>query len=703
MLKIFYKTLLVSLLSGSLLMLDFSYKGALIQMNSLRAETVKTEGIEDNDMMATLTMASVGLIAARLFTYKMTTDVMLAAAGGAAFIAGEILATLKLKEVMKDLETQITRDDKGNIDQKQIETLERLKESYQKAKETANTKKTLQKAAAAAFAAAAIAAIVLKSSETLAFEGCQATLTAAGSSCPMSAGTAASSTAALKSLQAGREAAPTSMTGKSTEVSGLAAFTSAQAALSASLAASAVAYAICPGTCQEATAAACTAAAASIQACSSVAPTCEMTGAYGVFGVISYQPLKPMMSEPVYYSAIPKSENIFANISKFFMSEARADLFSPLGIASSLAIKYLLATNLALSAQIDAFLFTPMKRGMAWAALSALTFAATGATDNQIKKLEANIQKIDQILNSMYALKNGVASTGALGVTNPKIDKTLVINKNVGINTSKNKDIDLKESGGSALPCVTGSNPDKCPSFSSQINAQADIKLMPEYLQTQIGDISKLTDGINGTSKVSGTTLGLAETVGNQQNALRAELKKQQKNLQDKLKAAGVNIDLARESSKLEASMKAAVQKELDAKKTTAGQILSSFGGGRSGSSSAFSSGLATSPTDASKKATDKNSADKAKAVGGGTFAAVPAPTGFDSKLGKDEELEARLAAEQKAADEAAAAASATQTASMDDYEMKNDITQDKESSIFDLISNRYQKSGYPRLFKRIK
>jgi hypothetical protein len=40
--------------------------------------------------------------------------------------------------------------------------------------------------------------------------------------------------------------------------------------------------------------------------------------------------------------------------------------------------------------------------------------------------------------------------------------------------------------------------------------------------------------------------------------------------------------------------------------------------------------------------------------------------------------------------------------ATMDDYEIKTDITRDSKENIFDVISKRYKKSGYPRLFKRL-
>ena len=63
---------------------------------------------------------------------------------------------------------------------------------------------------------------------------------------------------------------------------------------------------------------------------------------------------------------------------------------------------------------------------------------------------------------------------------------------------------------------------------------------------------------------------------------------------------------------------------------------------------------------------------------------AIPAATSFNPKFEKDKdaELEAKLAEEKRIADEAAAAAAkATTTASMDDYVLKNDITQDKDLS----------------------
>lgn len=702
MLKYFYKTLLVSLLCGSLLMLDFSFKSGSMRINTVQAETVTTEGIKDGDLMATLTMTSVGLIASRLYTYKQTTDTMIAAAGGASFIAGEILAYFKLKNVMKDLETQITRDKDGNIDQKQIETLEKLKQSYVEAKGTANTKKNLQMAAAAAFAAAAVAAAVLKSSEMLAFQGCSTVLTAASTACPFSSGAASAASGSLTALQTGREGGGPSMTTKGVETTGLTTFTTSLTTLTASLSASAAQYSsICSlpygaGVWACPYIGACTSAAATIQSCNAIAPTCQMTGAYGVIGTIGYNPFMPK-KELVSKAKVP---NAFGKLLNFFVPEARADLFSPMGIASSMAIKYLMATNASLGATIDTFLFTPLKRAMAWGVLSGLTFAASSATDGQIAKIEGNIQKIDAILNSMYSYKNGVGTSQTPGVNNPTIEKTIMQNTALGINANADQDIDLKASGMN-MPCFTGDNSEKCASFSNQLKSQPDFKSMPDTMQAQIGSISKLADGMNGVSKISSSTLSEAKSLANQSNALKAEMAKRQKELQDKLKASGSKLDLEKETAKLENSIKSAVQKELDKNKMTAGQMLASFGGGRSD----FGLGGASSVvTDANKNMKDVKGAKKGGA--GTAISVVALPAASLPKQLDDKSLANSLkegASAQDASLTANAAVAAKTADSIDNFELKNDITKDKESSIFELISNRYQKSGYPRLFKRIK
>lgn len=695
-------------------MMDFHFKGASLNlnMNSVQAETVKTEKIDDKDMMGTLTMTVAGTLASRMYKYKMTTDIMLGAAGGAAFLAGEVLAFLKLKKVMKDIETEVVRDEKGKIDQKQIEVLEKLKQSYKEAKGTATTKKTLQMAAAAAFAAAGVMAYMMEATNTAALTACTGGVTTALGSLSASLAGCTGPQAGVCVAQIG--ACTTLITTFQTHlmshelarqapgtpsIAGLSVATTNQAALTAELSG----MSACTGFAS--------AGLAVPGACSALIPAEKLSDTGGTMMAYDNQMKRNPLYKDLYKDSfkeqlISKSEPNESWISKYFSKAAnlifpvaKAELFSAMGIASSGAVTFLLATSATLGAQLDFFMLVPKNRAMVWAGLGALTYAATSATENQIKQIDGNIQKIDQILNSMYSNANGVATSNGIGVNNPKIEKSIVQDKKLVINENLSTDVDLKALGGTSLSCVTGSDPEKCPSFGSQLNAQTDVKTMPDTIQAQISSISKLTDALNGRSRISGSTLKLAQSVAGQQNALSLELKKQQKNLQEKLRSSGSNIDLAAENAKLEASMKATVQKQLDARKTSASQMYASFGGGGFGSGASGAVG-----SDASKDADANKLAAKNAAFKGSMIAIPAAVASMNPKLNaSDAELEAQLAAEKKAADDAAAAAAAGQTASIDDYDLKNDITQDKESSIFDLISNRYQKSGYPRLFKRVK
>ncbi len=692
MLKYFYKMLLVSILSGSLLILDFGFKGSQININfnSARAESVKTNGIGDEDISSTLTMSIVGLIASRLYTYQpMTTDVTIAAVAGAAFIAGEIAAFAKLKDVMKDIETEVLRDDKKVIDRKQIEALEKLKESYQKAIESSNIKKTLQQASAAAFTTAAVAALVLKSSELLALQGCQAALTTAGATCTGTTAEATALVGQLTTIQTAREAPAASVSQKPTEVSGLSAFTLGLETYTTTLS-------LAAATSNPALSAACATAATSIQVCNAISPTLQTTEAFGFpfhLGLNQLQNTFP----PAHYCEIPKGENVFTRLSHFFIPEAKADLLSPMGIASGVAVKFILATSPALSATIDSFLFTPMKRAMAWGILAGLSYSASSATDNQIHILNGNIAQIDMILNTMYAQENGTVAGGATKPTlkNPYIQSYSVINQPLKVIDPKSEIVDLNEKGDLSLPCLTGDGVKKCESISAKLDSQIDVKSMPDSIQATIGNIGKFGESLNKAGSITANTMTLAQAISGKQNALKEELAKQQKALQAQLKASGSKTDLAKESAKLAADMKAKMKKQLDSNKMSAREMLASFGGSRVG---LYSEG--SSVTDANRlEAASKNAAAAKAVLSKLDVLNIPAPLNPSAKSANDE-LDDEL--KNKEAEQLAmASAENAKAASIDTYDLKNDITTDKQTSLFELISNRYQKSAYKRLLKK--
>lgn len=89
---------------------------------------------------------------------KFSTDMMLAAAGGVAYIYAEVSSTIKDKKARDDIE-EAYKDDKKNGNNGQVAALEAEKESYEEIAKTAEDKAKVQKIAAAAFAAASVVGI----------------------------------------------------------------------------------------------------------------------------------------------------------------------------------------------------------------------------------------------------------------------------------------------------------------------------------------------------------------------------------------------------------------------------------------------------------------------------------------------------------------------------------------------------------------
>lgn len=729
MLKFIYKVFLIALMSGSLLMIDISYKQiglsqafgqtpgtipssststssstANVQAQNTQAantqveaaqssEKLKTNGIKDSNMMATLTMTAVGVLTQRLWKCTLTTDMMVAAAGGAMFIGGEILAFMKLKKVMKDMETEITRDKYGNINQQQIETIQKLKQSYVEAKKTANTKKMLQMAAAAAFAAAGVIALTQYMAEMAAEKACLAALQTSAKTC-MTTGKSMMSyppTSALGAMYVSG--------GGMTELSGglelgldkfltipgpsFMIFTTAKAKDAAALAKETAASAQCP--------------MSSAGTASCTAKRTMKTMNRGACPVPPAAVSIPFIKKSLYAGLTHKNEKrniVYEIFSKYFLSEAQANLFSPMGIASSAAISYLLATSATLGITIDTYLAVPMNRAIIWGVLAGLTFMASSATDNVIAQIDANIAKIDAILNNLNSMAKGTALANTT-IKNPGIQGVTPKPNPIKPFNYDEAEVNLDDIPGGKLPCYTGDGTKSCTSFEEQISKDAGYVAMNVPSKNLINGIMKAADGFNGRTKITTGAMANAAKVAGNANALNATLKKNRDELRKALKNS--QIDLDKREKEFADSIEKSNRAQLKKMNMSANQMLGSMYGGTS-----FPEGDSKV---ASAAPADAATGDVGVAAGGvidlNAGAAIGATdlgvTGADATAMSEEELAAQQAA-------ALAAANANASgATMDDFELKNDITKDKDTSLFELISNRYQKSGYPRLFKRIK
>lgn len=655
MFKLICRTLFIAILSGSLLI-----NGA----PEARAETVSTKGVGDENMLATLTMSAVGIIASRMWKCKMTTDMMLAAAGGAAFLVGDVLAYSDLKKVMKDLQTEVKRDESGKADRAQISALERLKESYEKAKKAAGTKKTLQQLAAAAFAAAAIAAYMLVAEEQAIIAACQAGITTAVSTCSAMTGPACPTCAAGAAQLSAQIATPQLIQGISlipapSNAQGVKT-TSALGILDAALTAAS-------GTCP--------AAAAAVGACQPIKPLFALSK-----GVCPM----PLVVDNNLFTPIHPTPNLFEQI--FFSPVYAGDMFSPMGIVSSLAIGYIIGTATNLGLMIDVIMFSPMNRAIVWGIFSALTLAASSATDDVIKKLEENIAKIDGILKEMNKLTNGNAGTNVAAAEKDKEKKSS--EKPVLVDVQANGDVLFSSSEAQQnLPCVAGPDSAKCDSFMEKLKKSPDfINFSPE-MKDMVMQIARGVGHINGASSVTAGNIGAINTALKDAGSVQNMLAKKQKEVQTLLKKNGSKFNFAQESEKFSKSLRAMMEKGLKEKKMSAREMSALMGTG------ALSAKIASK--DETLKTISKDVAKKASApthVGAlaGNHLPSPAATSVPGVTMKDG-LET--------APENANAGDAN-----DKYEINNlDIVTDKNESIFVLLSNRYLKSAFPRLLDKTK
>lgn len=114
MLKLIYKTILVSIISCVLMVGELSSfadsRGTLTRNNDgsyQRTNSYDMKATNKEPVMAIIAMLAVGFLGSRLLTYeKWTADMTVAAAASGIYIAGEIYNLINAKKDMKALEVQ---------------------------------------------------------------------------------------------------------------------------------------------------------------------------------------------------------------------------------------------------------------------------------------------------------------------------------------------------------------------------------------------------------------------------------------------------------------------------------------------------------------------------------------------------------------------------------------------------------------------
>lgn len=696
MLKHLYKTLLISVISGSLL--SFSPAIALAADGQTQTTTdsngvitakksYKFDKISDSDMLASITMLAGGVITARMLkVYKPPTpDVLIAAAGGAAYIAGELITNIKFKGKIDEMTIEVEKKNNQEINEEQVKRLQDLKTSYEEAKKTTGYKKMLQLGSATAFGAAGVYAAYTAISEHGTVAACRAAMStshATLSAC-VAAGTAAGATGAAaaeatacKSCQA--LLVPYAGTYNSYTLSRAIpkfSFTSDKEAeaYEATLLATGARCESIPGT-------ATTSVATEMEACrtsvlamkknetNAMSPADKLNPATSNF-ISKYLniPVVTNVADPLIEKKITGLADYIEKGIELLFPKAQASWLPLLGFSASAVATFTLITATTFP-QIDLLMFVPRNRAIAWGLFAAMALLSAKASDNVMKKLDANIAKIDAILADLNKMSAGVK---AQNLTQQGI-------KIATVNPVGNTGVSFSTDSVAKTDCMTGNNSTNCPALANQLTSMPGFANLPDSFKDIATQSVGLGDSLSGANGISGSTLSSAESLGNKQNAI-AKLLNSRQAILDKLNP---KTTMQKEQDKLEKSLAAKVKKALETKGMNATGFMASIG---------------ATPIDSSlaKKDLEPTSGNK--------LSASTNAVNIQDGAGSDKEAQSLKLdfKEQTPGDGLSMGEVTSSGGAAKEYDIKSpEINGEFGPSLFELISGRYIKSGYPKLLE---
>ena len=693
MLKYFYKTFLIAILSGSLLSLQ-SGTALAAGTNSTDSKGLITntqshqfDKVTDSDMLASLGMLSGGFITGRMLkSYSpVTTDVMIAGAAGVAFIAGEILSNMKFKGTIDAMTVEVTKQSDGKVNEEQIQRLQDLKKSYEEAKNTTKTKKMLQMASAVAFGVASATAGYMAFNEFQASAKCIAAMTTsltALSTCP-EAGTpqtaaifkpeCARCALQIKELQtsfakieAGRISPGPSLLEKNS-------ITPTQTAAMIPRCSEWFPGAVTPMNVSANIAATCGVALkmeSLNQIYSTIPPAKIVFQSNELLNEILFKGAAPKFSYERFQSRDISNNSMIKTALDFFFPTAQASWLPMLGLGAGLLTSFVLGTSAA-ATQIDMYMFVPFNRSLAFAALGGVALLAANSSQNVMDKLDENIAKIDTILADLNKMAAGVK---AQNLTQQQISiKTINPENQAIIPFSKNN---------SKTDCLMNNSTENCKLAANQLSSMPGFANLPDSFKDIATQSVSLGDKLSGSQGLSGSTLASAESLGNKQNAV-AKLLANRNAAYEKL--TGGKVNLKNEQGKFLDGLKGAWKKSLQKQGLTATGMMASIG--NSGISGAGSSnGFKTNEVAPKSPAVSANVVD------------------ISAQNGDKEKDTLNLDFKEAPAENFAAvdmSGGTTSGGSAPEYVIdSNEINGKNGPSLFEVISGRYIKSGYPKLLE---
>lgn len=716
MLKLIYKFFLISIMSFSLITMNTislaqdvqsspnNTNSAISQMSQPNSDGVyrdsngvlkknenhKFEGTKDDDPLNIITMLVIGIIGMKLILYeKRTPDMLVVVAASGAYILAEIANIANLKSQLKGMSVDVTKSSDGKVDQAQIETLEKLKLSYQKAKQSAKTRKMLQVTAAAAYTTAVGVATYERLHVDGLLRSCNAAIDTVAAKLTVHAKRKISE-AEILSMDGDQPGAGRAIMASSHAEACKARLVEFKANLAVdhgiwnksgpSIVKSPeekisdnknLARASEP--CKDAEAEAVRGSAV-INACQSYIVAKGQFSAYGFIDKLFTSQNLPSNSEKMLISNINNSVMSNFNINKssshgfqlildYLLPRAEAGVISLFALGAGALAAYM-TTELAFAHKIDDQIFTPGGRIILWSALTAITGYAIYATQKEIDKIDGHINEIDQILKDLYTLKSGVKSNN---VNEQQI-------KLASLKPIQEVDLQLNPNASFKSDCLGGSLGSNCASLSDQMKSMPGYSELPDSFKTIASQATRIGDGLSGTNKISAATLTSAGSFSGQIKAIGKLNDTLKTKLNESLAKDGMpKVDFDKETKNLTNNLVTTTGKALQSSGMSSGTFLASMGVGPVNSPpvAKISKPVFISP------------------------ATVIAPV-------KEKKPEFTLDLKENT-NSADVVGGSNRSAPKEKFDIgANDINTNSGDSIFQMISNRYFKSGYPKLLDEI-
>jgi hypothetical protein len=697
MFNYFSKLTLVTILSTTLINLQVSsvYAGvttttAPITTDSKGVTTARKQHnfdkIKDENMLTSLTMLAGGFIAGRMMaSYRpITTDVMIAGAAGAAFIAGEVMSNMKFRDEMKAISIEVDKKSDSKVNEEQVQRLQDLRATYEKAKGATETKGKLQKAAAVAFFAASATAGYLAYTEFAAMRACNASLFAASSaataciegksptlvsaafaktcsSCVIEIGGYQKQMTALDvarqspgpSLMENNKIRPLQATAKTTLAalckvgtppSVLKSITTANTACGTALSVTSLnqifAYPL-------------------PKANNNYSPLQKHYVNTKLYNGVNYEQM-----QSVDYGSQSMFDAFLKGLSGMLIPEAQASWLPLLGLSGATALSFFALTGTA-AVQIDMMMFVPFNRAIAFAGFGALSLAAANSSSNVVSQIDEHIAKIDKILNELTIKSKGSKTQ--------EISQQTIAFKTAATNQTPTQT--ENEATKKASPCMQNNSSENCKPLANQLVNMPGFGNLPESFKGVASQAVSLGDSLSGSKGVSGSAISAANALGSKSNAIAGLVKKQQEKL---LIESGGKLDAAKGQADFFKRFNNAMKNDLRKNGQTATGLMASLG-----------MSPITEPVN--------NPADDLKKMESSVASVGSAAAGSEEKK-SGEEKSLDLDFSEQPLDSSSVVGTAPAST---EYEIEtNDISKEDGPSLFDLISSRYIKSGYPKLLE---